>query len=61
MELITYVGMFYIHFEGPLVLYILWQFGILCGPFPRFGTWYQEKSGNPDVDLGFNTYLTWPL
>jgi hypothetical protein len=28
--------------------YILWPFGI----FYRFGTLYQEKSGNPDTDPG---------
>jgi hypothetical protein len=33
------------------ICYILWQFGTFCGHFwyifPRFGTLYQEKFGNP--------------
>jgi hypothetical protein len=31
-----------------LFCYILWFFGIF---FSRFGTLYQEKSGNPDCDI----------
>jgi hypothetical protein len=35
--------------------YILWSFGIF---FPVFGILYQEKSGNPDVELGKKILLT---
>jgi fatty acid desaturase len=34
-----------------VIWYILWLFGIFCGylvHFPRFGTSYHEKSGNPE-------------
>jgi hypothetical protein len=40
-------------FYGPW--YILWSFGIF---FPVFGILYQEKSGNPDVELGKKILLT---
>jgi hypothetical protein len=44
------VGIFYghlVHFTD--FCYILWTFGIVRGNmeyFPRFGIFYQEKSGN---------------
>jgi hypothetical protein len=37
--------------------YILWQFGIflwLFGRFARFGMLYQEKSGNPEIELNIS-------
>jgi hypothetical protein len=44
-------GIFYGHLDHFTVFcYILWTFGIVCGYlvyFPRLGTLYYEKSGNP--------------
>jgi hypothetical protein len=49
------VGIFYGHLVHFMVFcYILWTLGIVPGNlvyFSRFGILYQEKSGNPDVDL----------
>jgi hypothetical protein len=46
-------GVFYGHLVHFTVFcYILWTFGIVRGNlvyFSRFGSLYQEKSGNPDV------------
>jgi hypothetical protein len=49
-------GIFYghlIHFT--VFCYILWTFGVIHGNlvyFFRFGILYQEKSGNPDREVG---------
>jgi hypothetical protein len=45
------IGIFYDHLVYfTAIENILWPFHIYCGHlvyFPRFGTLYQEKSGNP--------------
>jgi hypothetical protein len=53
------VGLFYGHlvFFTP-IWYVLWSFGIFYGHlvythiyiFPRFGMFYQIKSGNPAIN-----------
>jgi hypothetical protein len=50
------VGTFYGHLVYFMAIwYVIRTLGIFCGNlvyFPRFGTLYQEKSGNPDSSGG---------
>jgi hypothetical protein len=61
------VGIFYDHLEYfTVILYISWPFGkvgVIWYIFPRFGTLYQEKSGNPASHQAHSssTFFTFPF